>query len=125
MTTYTLPIADMGFVMAEVAVGDISAIIANIFFANLPVELMEEAGWLAIPLFFTDRLPRAGTGGVWVGAMAAMAPRGAAAGTPGRVQLGWASAIRRGDDDQGPRIRRSARRRRAGARRLPGRLERL
>ncbi len=52
MTTYTPPIADMGFVMAEVAGGDISAITANIFFANLPVELMEEAGWLAIPLFY-------------------------------------------------------------------------
>ncbi len=52
MTTYTPPIADMGFVMAEVAGGDISDIIANIFFANLPVELMEEAGWLTIPLFY-------------------------------------------------------------------------
>ena len=105
MTTYTPPVADMGFVMAEVAGGDISAIIANIFFANLPVELMEEAGWLAIPLFLPTRLPRAGAAGAWIGAMAAMAPRGAAAGAPGRVQLGWASAIRRGDDDQGPRIR--------------------
>ena len=52
MTTYTPPIADMGFVMAEAAGGDISDITANIFFANLPVELMEEAGWLAIPLFY-------------------------------------------------------------------------
>jgi len=51
MATYTPPIADMGFVMAEVAGFDISDIIANIFFANLAVELMEEAGWPAIPLF--------------------------------------------------------------------------
>lgn len=63
MTTYTPPVADMGFVMAEVAGGDISAIIANIFFANPPVELMEEAGWLAIPLFLpTDSHARARVG---------------------------------------------------------------
>lgn len=79
MTTYTPPIADMGFVMAEVAVGDISAITANIFFANLLVELMEEAGWKrrgSAALLFTNRLHSADTAGVWVGAMAAMAPRG-------------------------------------------------
>ncbi len=52
MTTYTPPIADMGFVMAEVAGGDISAITAHISLINLGCEARgveaERIGGLAL-----------------------------------------------------------------------------
>lgn len=57
MTTYTPPIADMGFVMTEVAGFDGVAALSS-------------------HPHLTNRLHSADIAGAWVGAMAAMAPRG-------------------------------------------------